>query len=78
MADSIAGLDARSFTGRRHHRAVENPPARGMWRMWRIQGGPAIRMDPAVEVVKRLRRLKRLFDDLAGLKKTVTDLSHKG
>jgi UDP-3-O-[3-hydroxymyristoyl] glucosamine N-acyltransferase len=37
-----------------------------------------MKMETTVEVFKGFRRLKRLFDDVAGLKKTVTDLSQKG
>jgi len=41
-------------------------------------GYPAMKMETTVEVFKGFRRLKRLFEDVSGLKKTVTDLSQKG
>lgn len=40
-------------------------------------GYPAMKMETTVEVFKGFRRLKRLFDDVADLKKTVTKLTQK-
>ncbi|MEQ8916307.1 MAG: hypothetical protein RID11_06295 [Roseovarius sp.] len=46
-------------------------------RVARLSRSPAMQADRAPEAFKGLRRLKRLFDDLAQLKKTVTELTQK-
>ena len=38
-----------------------------------VLGYPAMKMDTTMEVFKGMRRLKRLFDDVADLKKTVSN-----
>ncbi len=40
-----------------------------------VLGYPAMKMDTTMDVFKGVRRLKRLFDDVAALKKTVSNLS---
>ena len=38
-----------------------------------VLGYPAMKMDTTMDVFKGMRRLKRLFDDVASLKKTVSN-----
>jgi len=50
-------------------KALSNIPAGRV-----MLGYPAMKMDSQMEVYKGLRRLKRLFQDVADLKKTVSNL----